>query len=144
MSTVSKSRSVKGRGGALRQQGGRGGFAVGFWTATSALLLASFAGLFVLIAPPVSAGKNAAGADIHRLAAIMRDDGSTICVHATFDNITGSISEKQPTCEATATTSAADQPSAVGTMRTLNTISKPFRKWAHGRSSDLRPMSEQV
>ena len=128
MSTVSKSRSVNRRGGTLRQQGGRSGFAVGFWVAASALLPAVFAGLFVLFAPPVSAGKNVAAADTHRLAAIMRDDGGTICAHATFGNITGSISEKQPTCQSTAVTNAADPPSALGTMHTFNAISRSFRK----------------
>jgi hypothetical protein len=116
-SAVSKSRSVKQRGGALRQQGGRSGFAVGFWAAASALLLAGFVGLFVLFTPPVSANKSIAAADTHRLAAIVRDDGGTICVHATFDNVTGSICEKRPMCESTVITGAADKSSALGTMR---------------------------
>jgi hypothetical protein len=127
-SAVSKSRSVKRGGGALRQQSGRSGFAVGFWVAASALLLAGFAGLFVLLTPPVSANKNVAVADTHRIATIVRDDGSAICVHATFDNVTGSISEKKPTCESTVVTYAAGKTSDLGTMRTLNAISNYFRK----------------
>ncbi|HEX3503519.1 MAG TPA: hypothetical protein VHU22_09020 [Xanthobacteraceae bacterium] len=131
MTTVSKSQSTgaKTLRGVSRHKGYRSAFAVGFWVVVPALLLATTAGLFILFGPAPAANKNtAAMADAHRLGTIIRDNGSVRCVHGTFDNVTGSISENTPSCETTMIVEGGQAPSPLGTIHTLNAISNSFKK----------------
>jgi hypothetical protein len=131
MTAVSKSQSTSAKSahGASRQKRRRSAFVLGFWIAAPVLLLAASAGFFFLFRPALATSKNtAAMADAHRLGTIIRDNGSVRCVHGTFDNVTGSISESMPSCETTTIVEGAPAPSPLGTIHTLNAISNSFKK----------------
>jgi hypothetical protein len=129
VTAVSKSQSTTAKTlhGVSRYKGRRSTFALGFWVAVPALLLATTAGAFILFGS--AANKNTATtADAYRLGTIIRDNGSVRCVHGTFDNVTGSISENTPSCETTMIVEGGQMPSPLGTIHTLNAISNSFKK----------------
>src|SRR5271163_2231014 len=75
---------------------------------------------------PANNESTASVSEAHRLGVIVSDTGSLRCVHATFDNLTGRITEKSVSCEPTA--SDGHRPAVpLGTMHTLNAISNSFR-----------------
>jgi hypothetical protein len=130
MTTVSKSRTAKQSLPATpRQRGGRKAFAFRFWAAAVMLVPIGAAGLFVLITPALSPEKNPGPPpDTYRLGTIISDNGSVRCMHGTFDNTTGSVSENKPSCETTTFVDRGGSPTPVGTIRTLSAISDSFRK----------------
>lgn len=107
--------------------GGRHSPAIGIPIATFTLIAVSAATAGYLAWPkPATNETTASVSEAHRLGVIVSDTGSLRCVHATFDNLTGRITEKNVSCEPTA--SDGRQPAVpLGTMHTLNAISNSFR-----------------
>jgi hypothetical protein len=107
--------------------GGRHSAAIGVPIATFALIAVSTVTAGYLGWPKPAANESTASvSEAHRLGVIVSETGSLRCVHATFDNLTGRITEKSVSCESTA--SDGHQPAVpMGTIHTLNAISNSFR-----------------
>jgi hypothetical protein len=107
--------------------GGRHSAAAAVPVATFALIAVSAATAGYLAWPKPATDENTASvSEAHRLGVIVSDTGNLRCVHATFDNLTGRITEKSVSCEPTA--SDGHRPAApLGTVHTLNAISNSFR-----------------
>jgi hypothetical protein len=107
--------------------GGRHSAAIWVPIATFALLAVAAVTAVYLAWPRPAADENTASVSAaHQIGVIASDNGSVRCLHATFDNLTGRITEKNVSCEPTA--SDGHQPAVpMGTVHTLSAISNSFR-----------------
>jgi hypothetical protein len=67
------------------------------------------------------------GADIQGVGTIVLPSGANGCQHKTFDNRTGQISESGIPCQSAVAVDANGVPIPLGTVHTLNAISKSFK-----------------
>jgi hypothetical protein len=67
------------------------------------------------------------GADIQSVGTIVLPSGPNGCQHRTFDNRTGQISQSGSPCQSAVAVDANGVPIPLGTVHTLNAISKSFK-----------------
>ena len=67
------------------------------------------------------------GADIQSVGTIVLPSGANGCQHRTFDNRTGQISQSASPCQSAVAVDANGVPIPLGTVHTLNAISKSFK-----------------